>query len=99
MTVSFESEALEEYRDAAQYSEDRFGLGRQFVQAVADSVASITQTPERYQQVGNGIRLFRMKRFPYYLFYHYSEAQKSIVIYAVAHHKRQTDYWRGRLPE
>ncbi|MEN3943673.1 type II toxin-antitoxin system RelE/ParE family toxin [Prosthecobacter sp. SYSU 5D2] len=97
MTVSFESEALEEYREAAQYSEDRFGLGRQFVQAIENALAEISNHPERFQPVGEGIRIFRMRRFPYYLFYHYDTARESIVIYAVAHHRRQTDYWRGRL--
>lgn len=34
MILQFEQEALEEYRDAALYSEERFGLGEAFVQAI-----------------------------------------------------------------
>lgn len=99
MIVSFEADALQEYQNATQYSEDRFGLGRQFVQAVEDALTVLSQNPERYQSVGGGVRIFRMKRFPYYLFYHYSAGQKAITIYAVAHHQRQANYWRKRLPE
>jgi len=99
MIVSFEAQALEEYQDAAQYSEDRFGLGKTFVLAMEQALEAIALNPERYQSVGEGIRIFRMKRFPYYLFYHFSDELKQVVIYAVAHHRRQSDYWRGRLPE
>ena len=97
MTVTFESCALREYSAAAQYSEERFGLGRDFVTAVEAALETISNDPERFQPVGQEIRIFRMKRFPYYLFYHFDAAGESVTIYAVAHHKKQNDYWRGRL--
>jgi mRNA-degrading endonuclease RelE of RelBE toxin-antitoxin system len=97
MTVHFESEALHEYRDAAVYSEERFGLGEKFVQAVESSLSAISRDPETFQLVGDSIRIFRMKRFPYYLFYDYAPESQSITIYAVAHHSRRPDYWRKRL--
>jgi hypothetical protein len=58
--VSFESEAWTEYEEAAQYSEDRFGAGRNFVQAMQDALAAICKEPTRYQPVGQGVRIFRM---------------------------------------
>ena len=82
MTTTFEAEALAEYQEAAQYSEDRFGLGRQFVVAVQTALSAIERTPDRFQPVGQGIRIFRMKRFPYYLFYHFDDEQQTIVVYA-----------------
>lgn len=99
MKTTFEAEALEEYHEAAQYSEERFGMGRQFVASMQAAIVAIEKTPARYQSVGQGIRIFRMKGLPYYLFYHYDEANQAITIYAVAHHKRQPGYWHGRLPE
>ena len=98
MTVQFESEALAEYEEAAQYAEDRFGCGRKFVEAVRDALDSIAKDPTRFQQVGEGIRIFRLKRYPYYLFYHVDEIDDRVTVYAVAHHKRQDNYWRDRLP-
>jgi hypothetical protein len=52
MTTTFEAEALAEYHEAAQYSEDRFGLGRQFVAAVQAAFTTIEKVPDRFQPVG-----------------------------------------------
>ncbi|MBE7494987.1 MAG: type II toxin-antitoxin system RelE/ParE family toxin [Verrucomicrobiaceae bacterium] len=98
MTVHFESEALEEYREAAQYSEDRFGPGLQFVAAMQVALKEIGRDPARFQPVGDGVRIYRMKRFPYHLFFHHQLTPEAVVVYAVAHHKRRPDYWRDRLP-
>ncbi|MBL9114254.1 MAG: type II toxin-antitoxin system RelE/ParE family toxin [Verrucomicrobiaceae bacterium] len=99
MTIRFESEALIEYEEAAQYAEDRFGCGQKLVAAMRAALVSIAKDPTRFQPVGGGIRIFRLKRYPYYLFYHLDEPALTVTIYAVAHHKRQQDYWRARLPE
>lgn len=96
MIVSFESGALAEYREAALYSQQRFGLGEEFVQAVESAIATISDDPERFQPVSAGVRIFRMLRFPYYIFYLYSAAGDSITIHAVAHHSRRPNYWRKR---
>lgn len=96
MRVVFEKEALEEYRDAALYSEKRFSLGVEFVRAVRDATASISRTPQRFQKVSGDIQIFRMRRFPFHLFYHHSPEMNCITIYAVAHHARRPDYWRNR---
>ena len=98
MTTVFEAKALEEYHEAAQYSEDRFGLGASFVAAVQSALAAISHDPERFQSVGNGVRVFRMKRFPYYLFFHHVPDREFVTVYALAHHGRHGDYWRDRLP-
>jgi len=96
MTTVFEKEALEEYRDAARYSQTRFALGHEFVEAVRESLGAISQSPTRFQLVRENIRVFRMRRFPFNLFYQYSPEHDSIIIYAVAHHARRPDYWRKR---
>jgi plasmid stabilization system protein ParE len=99
MKIHYESEALIEYEEAAQYAEDRFGCGQKFVAAMRTALASIAKDPTRFQPVGEGVRIFRLKRYPYYLFYHFDEPEDTVTIYAVAHHKRQQDYWRARLPD
>ena len=97
MTLHFELEALEEYRDAAIYSKARFGLGEAFVQAMETALETISQDPTQFQFVGDGVHIFRLKRFPYHLYYHYQMEQEKITIYAVAHHSRRPNYWRERL--
>lgn len=99
MRTLFEAEALIEYEEAAEYAEEHFGVGRQFVAAVQAALASIEKAPTRFQAVGQGIRIYRMKRYPFHIFYHFDPDTETLVIYAIAHHKRRTDYWRDRLPE
>lgn len=99
MTVRFDPEAQEELRDAILYSQKRFGLGEEFAQAVEAAIEKIAQAPEQFKATGHEVRMFRMRRFPYYLFYHYLPASREITIYAVSHHHRQQDYWGYRLPE
>jgi toxin ParE1/3/4 len=98
MNVVFEKEALDEYFEAARHSESHFGLGKSFVSAIEESLALIANDPGRFQDVGMGIRIFRMRRFPFYLFYQHLSEQNLITIYAVAHHARRPDYWRERIP-
>lgn len=98
MNVFFEKEALDEYLDAARHSENRFGLGKSFIAAVEESLALVADDPGKFQEVGMGIRIFRMRRFPFYLFYQYLSDQNLITIYAVAHHARRPEYWRERIP-
>ncbi|WP_395741968.1 type II toxin-antitoxin system RelE/ParE family toxin [Prosthecobacter sp.] len=97
MTLHFELEALEEYRDAALYSQTRFDLGEAFVQAMEAARDTISHDPTQFQSAGDGVRIFCLKRFPYHLYYHYQVEQEKITIYAVAHHSRRPGYWRKRL--
>ena len=60
MILQFELDAWLEYRDAAIYSEQRFGLGEEFVQAMEFALAMILSDPERFQPVGQGVRIFRL---------------------------------------
>ena len=48
---------------------------------------------------GNSVRVFRMKKFPYKLFYSFDEAEQFVRIYAVMHEKQRPDYWRNRVGE
>ena len=98
MNVVFEQEALEEYRDAARYSQEHFGLGHDFIRAVRHATAAIAADPARFPQITKGIRVFRLRRFPFHLYYHSVEGSDRIIIYAVAHHARSPEYWRSRLP-
>jgi mRNA-degrading endonuclease RelE of RelBE toxin-antitoxin system len=72
-------------------------MGRQFVSSMQAAIAAIEQAPTRFQAVGQGIRIFRLRRLPYYLFYYFDGESEVVTIYAVAHHKRRGNYWVGRL--
>ena len=97
MIIQFETQALVEYDDAAHYAQERFGTGTKFVVAVQAALDAISKDPGRYQAVRQDIRIYRLKRYPYYLFYHHDSEADCITIYALAHHKRRQDYWRNRV--
>jgi len=100
MTFDFHPEAREEFHDAAHWYEERsLYAGDRFVSVVRAGVNAILADPLRYQAVGEGVRVFRLKKFPFRLYYSFDEAAQFVCIYAVMHEKRRPDYWRERLPE
>jgi toxin ParE1/3/4 len=97
MAASFESEAFVEYREAALYSENRFGLGEEFIQAVEKVLEEIEADPSRGRLIGRGVRMLRLRRFPFSLFYRVEDGGRSVTVYAPAHHSREPRYWRRRI--
>jgi toxin ParE1/3/4 len=99
MTFDFHPEARAEFHDAAHWYEDRsIFAGDRFLIAVRSAVNSILADPLRYQPVGDGIRVFRLKRYPFRLYYTFDDEAQCVCIYAVMHEKRRPDYWRHRVP-
>jgi plasmid stabilization system protein ParE len=100
VTHGFEQEALTEYREAAEYyAQQRGGLGKVFVEAVQASLQEIGRGPSRYQALENGLRICRMKRFPYSIYFRYSEERDHATVFAVMHTRRRPGYWRHRLKD
>lgn len=98
MTFEFHPEALAEYEEAGiWYEERRCQLGLEFAAAVESAIALILKAPDRYQPVGEDVRVFRLKRFPYGIFFRYHAGLSQVRIVAVMHHKRRPDYWRERV--
>jgi len=79
------------------YEERRRGLGAQFFDAVATTVALIAEQPEVGTLIAGMVSTRRMllRRFPYQIVYHVTS--KHITIAAVAHLKRKPYYWKHRL--
>lgn len=98
MTFDFHPEAREEFHDASHWYEDRsIFAGDRFLSAVRIAVNAILADPLRYQSVGEGIRVYRLKKYPFRLYYSFDEATDFVCIYAVMHEKRRPDYWRVRV--
>jgi plasmid stabilization system protein ParE len=81
----------------AWYEDDYPGRGRRFLDAVHAMAKQVLATPHRFTawRRGSDVRVAVVERFPYSLFFRIEET--SIVVYAVAHHKRRPGYWRKRL--
>ena len=99
MTLDFHPAAEEEFEEAALWYGDRgFTLGDRFVEAIHAATEEILSDPSRYQSLDRDIRVYRLKRFPYRIYYTYLPLLQLVRIYAVMHEKRRPDYWRKRLP-
>ncbi|MFZ4764885.1 MAG: type II toxin-antitoxin system RelE/ParE family toxin [Roseimicrobium sp.] len=97
MTFSFNQHALDEYqRAAAWYRDDSAMAAERFIAEVEDGIREILKRPDCYQPVGDGVRVYRLKKFPYKI--HYLLEDEHVTIYSVTNTKRKLDYWRGRLP-
>ena len=98
MTFDFHPEAQAEFEDAAHWYEDRsIYAGDRFVGAVRQGIKAILIDPLRYPQVGDAVRVFRLRKYPFSLYYTFDAETELICIYAVMHQKRRPDYWRQRL--
>jgi toxin ParE1/3/4 len=98
MTEDFHPEARSEFLEAIEfYAERKEGLDQEFRDAVHEALASIAADPLRFQRVKGEIRVFRLKRFPFYIYYEFMPVIESIWIWGVVHHRRRPDYWHDRL--
>lgn len=95
MKAVFAEAAWEELQEAvAYYDAQRAGLGDELVAEVHRAVEHIEDFPDAWQELAQGIRRCRLKRFPYGLVYQAQEER--ILILAVMHLRRKPGYWRGR---
>jgi plasmid stabilization system protein ParE len=87
-----ESDIAEAY---AWYERRRTGLGEEFLGSVDASLESIRRRPEMYPVVHEDYRRTLVRRFPYAVFYEWSES--IVKIYAVFHASRDPEKWRQRI--
>ena len=98
MNVRLLAPAAAELNEAvAWYAAQAPGLGRRFVNELGKARKRIAERPHAWRPLGDGVRCFRLSRFPYGLIY--SVEPDGIVVIAVAHLHRKPDYWRSRLDE
>ena len=73
----------------------REGLGRRFFSEILRAEQFISQYPEAGSQILPGIRKHLLRKFRYSLVY--SVEQETLLILAVAHHRRRPGYWFRRI--
>jgi len=88
--------AEEEMTDASVFYEAATsGLGAGFLDEIQRVVNILRDHPELGQPVGRGLRRALLHRFPFSIIY--SVEIDALLIVAVAHQRRQPDYWRNRI--
>ena len=90
--------AVAELNEAvAWYAAQAPGLDQRFLDDVQLARRHIVEHPRAWHPVGDGVRRFRLKRFPYGLIY--SVQDDEIIVLAVAHLHRAPVSWKDRLPK
>lgn len=93
--IRFLSLANQEVDDAVKrYDEQLEGLGRDFLNELNRVVRLISRYPQVAMMIEPEIRRFLFTRFPYSLIYGIDD--QTIVVIAVAHHRRRPRYWADR---
>ena len=88
--------AEEEMTEASVFYEAASpNLGVDFLDDVQRGVDLLRAQPAIGQSVGSGLRRILLHRFPFCLIY--AVEVEAILIIAVAHQRRQPDYWRERV--
>jgi toxin ParE1/3/4 len=93
----FHPEARVELRSiAAWYRERSREAARGFADAITEGARSIREHPEAWPTWRRAdVRRRVLRRYPYSIFY--AIEAETIVIVAIAHHKRRPGYWLPRL--
>ena len=94
-SVRFHIEAEAELNEAVSFYEALVpGLGKSLTAEVKKTVRLVQAHPAAGQNVSARLKKSLVHRFPYSLIY--SVDAQSILILAVAHHRRRPGYWRKR---
>jgi toxin ParE2 len=96
MNIRLLEPALAELDEAiAWYAEQVPRLDQKFLDEIEQARRRIVEYPYAWHALGDGIRRFRLWRFPYGLIY--AVEAEEIVVIAVAHLHREPTYWRSRV--
>ena len=95
-THVYSEEAEEELVSALNYyrAEARLGAAEKFIERVDQAIESILRNPEGCPAFGRRIRRQRVWSFPYDLLFRFENNLVTIV--AVAHHSRESAFWKHR---
>ncbi len=97
MSFRFHPEAYDEFLLAASWYEDQeLGLGDDFIAEINRAMATIMSDPLRFPVIEGLDRIFRVKRFPYSIFYRYDPPTASVLISSVFHQSRRPEIWKNR---
>ena len=95
LSLAFRAIAKTEFDAAAEWSSDqRYGLGDDFVAEVDRVLESIAKQPDRYPVAEGDVREAPVSRFPYCVYYRVKPER--VVVLAVFHTSREPSVWQAR---
>jgi len=95
LDIDFHRAANQEFLEASTwYEEKRAGLGVEFITEVERCLTLAAKNPTRYAVVYKEVRRIALNKFPYSLYFRVAE--KSIVVLAVFHSRKNPSIWQTR---
>lgn len=95
MNLEFHPAAEEELREAYDYySREDPAVAAEFLAILDQSLESLVNHPTRFPLFVHGTRRMLIRKFPYQLVYICQEGR--VLVLAVAHSRREPNYWTGR---
>jgi|ERR1035437_3309309 plasmid stabilization system protein ParE len=96
MQARFAREAQAEFEEVQRYYEqEEAGLGEAFAESVRQGLRFVLAQPASGRIEFEDVRRVILKRFPYKLLYTVEPDHRLVV--AVAHQRRQPQYWLSRV--
>lgn len=89
MKFRFVDAATDELEEAINYSRANFGLGDELNAAVKNAITIILADPLRFPKRRDGLRSFKLTRFPYILIFQAEPASGTVIFYAFARTSRR----------
>ena len=97
MRVVFLKVAQSEFDKAiAYYESEKPGLGSRFRHEVLRTINRIADYPTASEPLSKRSRRCLVAKFPYGIIYQYDPRANKILVIAVAHLHRKSDYWLSR---
>ena len=94
-SVDFEAPAQAEIAEAfAWYEEKSYGLGGDFLRAIAAAAEQLVRNPEAFPPTRGRFRRILLRRFPYALHFELL-AGFQVSVLACLHHRRSPARWPG----
>jgi plasmid stabilization system protein ParE len=95
MDIEFHPDAVSEIREATLYYQaQQVGLGERFLSTIQEALTPISNFPESFPIVFSNVRQCKVTPFPYAIVYRIQV--NYIQTIALAHSRRQPQYWSGR---
>lgn len=81
--------------EVGYYNEQEPGLGTRFAVDVEEAAARAIAFPESGSPASKNTKRIFLKNFPFAIVYR--PDADGVIVFAVAHHSRQPNYWRSRI--
>ena len=100
MTLAVHAAASAELTAATDwYDAERTGLGDDLLGEASRAIAAIAEAPRMWPLVQGSrtVRRFKLSRFPYVVYYRFSD--EHVLVVAFGHASRRPGYWADRVED